>query len=257
MLNPSLQELTASEPLSLEEEYSMQKSWRSDGDKLTFIICLAPEDVEISKSTDPSQKEKNGEGGNVVPGLHDAPDRMVGDVNLFLYPVEDDDEYDDNTVVDQTSSTANIKTENPQRQLIGELEIMIATPSHRGRGLARETLLAFLSYILTSLPSILAEHDIYTSISTPNPNIDTKSKGRSELTHLRAKINKDNERSIRLFSSVGFVRTSVEANFFGEVEMRLPVEEGTLGDVQRRMGHGGGWVRRVGYGGEEAMESDV
>jgi hypothetical protein len=32
------QETTASEPLSLEEEHAMQRSWREDADKCTFII---------------------------------------------------------------------------------------------------------------------------------------------------------------------------------------------------------------------------
>ena len=34
-----IQLATASEPLTLDQEYAMQQSWRADADKLTFIIC--------------------------------------------------------------------------------------------------------------------------------------------------------------------------------------------------------------------------
>lgn len=38
MLDPWVREMTASEPLSLDEEYTMQRSWALDSDKRTFIV---------------------------------------------------------------------------------------------------------------------------------------------------------------------------------------------------------------------------
>jgi hypothetical protein len=38
MQSAELLEQTASEPLSIEEEYEMQRKWREDEDKCTFIL---------------------------------------------------------------------------------------------------------------------------------------------------------------------------------------------------------------------------
>lgn len=69
MKRPELQEATASEPLSLEEEYAMQASWRHDDDKLTFILL------------DPALPDTPGAGGQ--------GGGMAGDVNLFFNDADD------------------------------------------------------------------------------------------------------------------------------------------------------------------------
>ena len=56
MQSPSLQTATASEPLTLAEEYEMQARWTIDDDKCTFIVMAVDGDEEV----------------------------MIGDVNLFI-----------------------------------------------------------------------------------------------------------------------------------------------------------------------------
>uniref|UniRef100_A0A3Q3K7K2 N-acetyltransferase domain-containing protein n=1 Tax=Monopterus albus TaxID=43700 RepID=A0A3Q3K7K2_MONAL len=81
---PELQHPTASEPLTLEQEYNMQESWREDDDNKT------------SSAADPSIEEEQ---------------CTVGDVNMFL--------------ADPTDLSS------------AELEIMIAEPSYRGKGIGK------------------------------------------------------------------------------------------------------------------------
>jgi RimJ/RimL family protein N-acetyltransferase len=69
MASKELQELTASEPLTLDEEYAMQASWQKDADKLTFIIV-------------------DGE-AYAASGQKDDVACMVGDVNCFFNDPED------------------------------------------------------------------------------------------------------------------------------------------------------------------------
>ncbi|KAK6585850.1 hypothetical protein PZA11_000907 [Diplocarpon coronariae] len=180
MKDNQIQADTASEPLSLPEEYNMQRSWRTDHDKLTFIACMPlPSPMSV-----------------LEPGTSDSPAHMLGDVNLFLTPSDEDDEG-----------------------VVGELELMIAPTSQRRKGYGRATVLAFMQYITSSLTSILSEYG-----EGQTPKID-----KPRLLQLKVKIGSKNVKSIRLFESIGFLKVGEGPNYFGELEL---VFEGFLGDAR-------------------------
>ncbi|KAM5273048.1 alpha/beta-tubulin-N-acetyltransferase 9 [Ctenodactylus gundi] len=150
MKSEELRRLTASEPLTLEQEYAMQCSWREDADKCTFIVLDADR-----WQAQPGPTEES---------------CMVGDVNLFLTDVED--------------------------PTLGEIEVMIAEPSYRGRGFGTEATLLMMSYGVIKLG----------------------------LTKFEAKIGQENEPSIRMFQKLHFKQVAV-SSIFQEVTLRLTVSE--------------------------------
>ncbi|KAI1414589.1 GNAT domain-containing protein [Hypoxylon sp. FL1857] len=212
MEDAAIREATASERLTLEEEYENQVSWREASDKLTFIIC-----EPLPLSEDGALGNDNGSNSEldapgVVAGVADHPDRMVGDINLFLMPWEDPDEEETN------GEMVGGDEEKQKTYCAAEVDIMIADQKHRGKGFGRAAVATFLLFIHRNLDGILAEYantNADTSAST-----STNGSSRPELRELVAKINVDNVGSIALFKSLGFKQRG-DVNYFGEIQMVL------------------------------------
>ena len=111
MKDPYILEMTASEPLSLEEEIEMQQSWAIDSKKVTFIVVRPYIDTDnIDANTDTSKI---------------GSDVMIGDVNLFF------NDYDNPTSA--------------------EVDVMIARDDARGQGMGAEAVRLMLHYALQRL----------------------------------------------------------------------------------------------------------
>ncbi|XP_049888078.1 alpha/beta-tubulin-N-acetyltransferase 9 isoform X1 [Pectinophora gossypiella] len=147
MKSEELQKLTASEPLTLDEEYEMQKSWREDEDKCTFIIL------------DKCHYEQES----------DEIESMIGDTNIFIV----------------------------DRELeIGEIEIMLAEETARGKKLGWEAVILMLLYGIKHI----------------------------HLKMFEAKISFSNEISITMFKKLGFEEKS-RSDVFQEVTLQKKVTE--------------------------------
>lgn len=122
---------------------------------------------------------------------------MIGDVNMFL-----SQRYDDND--DDAPPTT-----------WGELEIMIAEPAWRRKGLAQEALKLLLHYITTSpTPHPTATPRASSPVCTALP---------IPKEHLFVRVSMYNTPSMALFEKLGFVRVKENA-VFEEVELGLPHE---------------------------------
>ena len=128
MQSGSLLEATGSEPLSREEEYEMQESWRMDEKKCTFIIL----DRKTLVKSVPESGERDDDFVTENVGA------MVGDVNLFLSE-EDEEEVEDGV------ERATENTETPVR-IQAELDIMVAEEAARGQGIGLEASCLMMLY---------------------------------------------------------------------------------------------------------------
>lgn len=190
----AMQEATASEPLTLEEEYENQLSWRDSCDKLTFILC---------RPVLPGLGQHAHNGGD-----DDGPASMIGDINFFLSPWDGED--GSSGAVPPSSIGANIP-----RHCVGEVDVMVAESVERGKGIGRGAVLALLHYIFRNLKGILEEYD-----TSSDEDLHSDNGGELQLKQFMVKIKQTNTASLALFKSLGFVQEGA-VDYFGEVKLVL------------------------------------
>ncbi|KAG6572242.1 N-acetyltransferase 9, partial [Cucurbita argyrosperma subsp. sororia] len=128
--------------------------------------------MQLSWTQDPNKQtfivlDKELVEGKFIHG-HPGVEAMVGDVNLYMNDLDD--------------------------SLLAEIEIMIAEPKSRGKGLGKESVLMMMAYAVKNLG----------------------------IHIFRAKIGESNEGSLSLFKKLGFEETSY-SEIFKEVTLELKV----------------------------------
>ncbi|KAL3103134.1 hypothetical protein niasHS_002320 [Heterodera schachtii] len=147
MASEELRRETFSEALTLEEEQQMQRAWREDGDKLTFII--------LDKRT---MAANGGEDEEIAS--------MVGDINAFLCSYDSSiDGKDEETIgggtnddISQQRNDCGGESDGDKRCF--ELSVMVAEPGFRRRGIALEACKLMIAYILQRIggkPNFIAK----------------------------------------------------------------------------------------------------
>lgn len=187
MKDPDLLEATGSEPLSYDEEIQMQQSWLNDETKCTFIVHAPFEDCTLrckDIDNDNNEEEEDHEDVNKshdenfdakeskvrVFHVADNLSTMIGDVNLFLSEIDDEDDSDDDDEnisedldhkrqqkgkpkenvqegrISKLLSTTTTTTTSQKKKLQAEIDIMIAKSECRRQGFAFTATIIMLLY---------------------------------------------------------------------------------------------------------------
>ena len=129
----------------MDEEIEMQREWRDDENKCTFIV-LARDAVPGGDSDVPPPPAESGgsatggEGESYPRLVERTLDAMIGDVNLFLSEEESEEsEESDGGRAGRIATSAAAPKQ-------AELDLMIAAASHRHKNLGAELALAMMHY---------------------------------------------------------------------------------------------------------------
>jgi len=209
MQSPFLLQMTASEPLSIEEEIKMQEEWYNDDNKCTFIVlvkytCCSNsvicQDFIKSVMEDKQKGSSDHHDGSdnceesKFDFINETLDAMIGDVNLFLSEIDMNDDDDDDG--GDGDSTHNLETKsntnNNEGGIQAELDIMIAEENYRRQGMGKEATLLMMIYGAQNL----------------------------NIRRFIVKINEDNDASMQMFKTLGF-RVCNYAECFREYELEL------------------------------------
>jgi RimJ/RimL family protein N-acetyltransferase len=124
MTDPYVLEMTASEPLSMEEEYEMQQTWLNDPHS-TYLDLILREYVTVNTCDLFAECTFIVLEKAAADGRRSEIDSMVGDVNIFMHDSRD---------------RGN-----------AEIEVMIAEEMHRRKGFGREALQMMIWYGIEQL----------------------------------------------------------------------------------------------------------
>ena len=196
MSDPELLLLTASEPLSYEEEVENQQSWLRSLDKLTFILCPRKQHDLKEGGTQHSVSEALSippHNNIFLASVRNSLSQAVGDCNAFILndPNKADD-YDD-------ADTQNVWEI--------ELDVAVAERSARCQGLGCASVKMMMWYVFSNIVNC-----------TLFPKMSATPKGK--IVRFVAKILRRNEPSRQLFERKLLFTQYKEVKQFDEVHYK-------------------------------------